>query len=146
MKSIFTKQRALVVVYDDLALYLEALKKQNNFFKPDRKKYAYVWQTLWKLRDIWDTYERPCANVEADNENRTKVLVCFVNILDIDLPIREEIKIKKLMDKLVDWTVHIYREDDDAFNNILNIGKGFDERFLHVDVEKEKQWKKYEEE
>ena len=54
--------------------------------------------------------------------------------------------IRKLTDKLADWTVHAYREDDDAFNNILNIGKGFDEGFLHVDVEKERQWKKYEQE
>ena len=100
MKSVFTKRLALVVVYDDLALYLEASKKQNNFFKPDWKKYACVWQTLWKLRDIWDTYERSRANIEADNENRVKVLACFANILDIDLPTREEIKIRKLTDKL----------------------------------------------
>ena len=69
MKSIFAKRPALVVVYDDPSLYLEASKKQRNFFKPN-----------------------------------------------------------------------------DAFNNILNIGKGFDEGFLHVDAEKERQWKKYEEE
>ena len=125
---------------------MEALKKQNNFFKPDRKKHACVWQTLWKLRDIWDTYERPCANVEADNENQAKVLACFANILDINLPAGEEIKIRKLTDKLADWTAHVCREDDNAFNNILNIGKGFDEGFLHVDVEKERQWKKYEQE
>ena len=56
MKSVFAKWPTLVVVYDDPALYLEALKKQNNYFKPDRKKHARVWQTLWKLRDIWDTY------------------------------------------------------------------------------------------
>ena len=62
-------------------------------------------------------------NVEADNENRAKVLACFANILDIDLPTREEIKIRKLTDKLTDWTAHACREDDDAFNNILNIGK-----------------------
>ena len=42
MKSIFTKRPALVVVYDDPVLYLEASKKQNNFFKPDRKKHAHV--------------------------------------------------------------------------------------------------------
>ena len=146
MKSIFTKRPALVVVYDNLALYLEASKKQNNFFKPDWKKHARVWQTLWKLRDIWDTYGHPRVNVEADNENRAKVLACFANILDIDLPAGEEIKIRKLKDKLADWTAHVCREDDDAFNNILNIGKDFDEGFLHVDVEKEKQWKKYEQE
>ena len=46
MKSIFTKRPALVVVYDDPTLYLEASKKQNNFFKPDRKKHVRVWQTL----------------------------------------------------------------------------------------------------
>ena len=144
MKSIFMKRPALVVVYDDPALYLEASKKQNNFFKPDRKKHARVWQTLWKLRDIWDTLERPRANVEADNEKRAKVLACFANTLDINLPAGEEIKIRKLTDKLADWTAHACREDDDAFNNILNIGKGFDEGFLHADVEKERQWKKYE--
>ena len=43
MKSIFTKRPALVVVYDDLALYLEASKKQNNFFKLDQKKHARLW-------------------------------------------------------------------------------------------------------
>ena len=48
--------------------------------------------------------------------------------------------------KLVDWTAYVCREDDDEFNNILDIGKGFDEGFLYVDVEKERQWKKYEEE
>ena len=100
IKSIFAKQPALVVVYDDPVLYLEASKLQNNFFKPDRKKHARVWQTLWKLRDIWDTYERPCANVEVNNENRAKVLACFANILDIDLLAGEEIKIRKLTDKL----------------------------------------------
>ena len=52
MKSVFAKWPALVVVYDDLALYLEALKKHNNFFKPDRKKHTHVWQTFWKLRDM----------------------------------------------------------------------------------------------
>ena len=61
-----------------------------------------MWQTLWKLRDIWNTYERPHVNVEADNENRAKVLACFANILDIDLPVGEEIKIRKLTNKLVD--------------------------------------------
>ena len=50
-----------------------------------------------------------------------------------------------MIDKLVDWTAHVCREDNDAFNNILNIGKGFDDGFLHVDVEKKRQWKKYEE-
>ena len=94
----------------------------------------------------WDTYKCPQANVKADNENRAKVLACFANILDIDLPAGEKIKIRKLIDKLANWTVHVCREDDDAFNNILNIGKGFDEGFLHVDIEKERQWKKYEEE
>ena len=105
-----------------------------------------MWQTLWKLRDIWDTYRRLCANVEADNENRAKVLACFANILDIDLPAEEEIKIRKLTDKLADWTAHVCRKDDDVFNNILNIGKDFNEGFLHVDVEKERQRKKYEQE
>ena len=84
--------------------------------------------------------------VEVDNENRAKVLACFANILDIDLPTGEEMKRRKLTDKLADWTAHVYREDDDAFNNILNTGKGFDEGFLHMDVEKERQWKKYEQE
>ena len=42
MKSIFTTRPALVIVYDDPALYLEASKKQNNFFKPDQKKHARV--------------------------------------------------------------------------------------------------------
>ena len=98
------------------------------------------------MRDIWDTYERPRANVEVDNENWAKVLTCSANILDIDLPAGEEIKIKKLKDKFADWTIHVCREDDDAFNNILNIGKGFDEGFLHMDVEKKRQWKKYEQE
>ena len=97
-------------------------------------------------KDIWDTYERPRVNVKADNENRAKVLAYFANILDIDLPAGEEIKRRKLTDKLADWTTHVCREDDDVFNNILNIGKGFDEGFLHVDVEKETQWKKYEQE
>ena len=139
IKSIFTKRPALVVVYDDLVLYLEALKKKNKFFKPDWKKHARVWQTLWKLRDIWDTYKGPRANVEADNENWAKMLACFANIMDIDFPAREEIKIRKLTDKLVDWTAQVNRNDDDAFNNILDIGKGFDEGLLHVDVEKERQ-------
>ena len=67
------------------------------------------------------------------------MLACFANILDIDLPARKEIKIRKLTNKLANWTVHVYTEDDDAFNNILNIGKGFNEGFLHVDVEKERQ-------
>ena len=101
---------------------------------------------LWKLRNICDTNECPRANVEVDNKNRGKVLACFASILDIDLLAREEIKIRKLTDILADWTAHVYREDDDAFNNILNIGKDFDEGFLHVDVEKERQWKKYEKE
>ena len=42
MKSVFAKWPALVVVYDDPSLYLEASKKQNNFFKPDQKKHACV--------------------------------------------------------------------------------------------------------
>ena len=48
MKSVFTKRLALAVVYDDPALYLEASKKHKKIFKPDRKKHACVWQTLWK--------------------------------------------------------------------------------------------------
>ena len=51
-----------------------------------------------------------------------------------------------MTDKLANWSAHVCREDDDPFNNILNIGKDFDEGFLHVDVEKKRQWKKYEEE
>ena len=43
MKSVFEKRLALVVLYDNPSLYLEASKKQNNFFKPDRKKHAHVW-------------------------------------------------------------------------------------------------------
>ena len=67
------------------------------------------------------------------------MLACFANILDIDLSAGEEIKIRKLTNKLVDWTIHVCREDNDAFNNIPNIGKDFDEGFLHMDVEKERQ-------
>ena len=48
--------------------------------------------------DIWHTYERPHANLEADNKNRAKVLACFANIVNIDLPAGEEIKIRKLID------------------------------------------------
>ena len=47
--------------------------------------------------------------------------------------------------KLANWTAHVCREDNDAFNNILDIGKDFNEGLLHLDVEKEKLWKKYEE-
>ena len=82
------------------------------------------------MKDIWDTYEHPCANIEADNDNQAKVLVCFANILDIDLSAGEEINRRKLIDKLVDWTAHVYREDANAFNNIVNIGKDFDGGFL----------------
>ena len=49
------------------------------------------------------------------------MLACFASILDIDLPAGEEIKIRKLTNKLADSTAHVSREDDDAFDNILNI-------------------------
>ena len=35
MKSVFAKRPTLVVVYDEPSSYLEASKKQNNFFKSD---------------------------------------------------------------------------------------------------------------
>ena len=73
------------------------------------------------------------------------MLAYFVNILNINPPLGKEIKIKKLTDKLANWIAYVYRENDDVFNNILNIGKGFDERFLYLDVEKKRLWKKYEE-
>ena len=138
MMSIFAKHPTLVVVYNDPSLYLEASKMHNNFFKPDWKKHVRVWQTLSKLKDIWGTYDCPCAHVEANKEKSAKVLVCFANILDIDLLVGKVVKIRKLIEKLVDWTVHVFKQDDDAFNMILDIGKGIDKGLLYLDVKKER--------
>ena len=114
--------------------YISRLQKgTTTSFNQIEKKHAYVWQILWKLGNIWNTYKRPRTNVAANNKNLTKVLTYFANILGIDLSVGKVIKISKLMDKLVDC-----REDDVVFNSILNIGRDFDEGLLHLDVDKKK--------
>ena len=87
LSSNFAKKPAIVVVYNDPTMYLEALKRQNNFFMPERKKHARVWQTLEKLRDIWEACDCPHALVEADNERRRRTLVSFAIVLDMEVPV-----------------------------------------------------------
>ena len=50
---------------------------------------------------------------------------------------------RKLSDRLADWTAHVCREDDDAFKQVLQTGMDFDEGLLHLDAVKETAWKKY---
>ena len=53
MLTIFAKQLTLIVVYDDPSLYLEASKRQNIFFKPNRKKHIQSTMNTLKFEGQW---------------------------------------------------------------------------------------------
>ena len=58
--SIFKHKRAILVVYNNPKMYIEMSKRQNDFHRPHRKDtHAVAWQTLIKLRTLWNEYGRP---------------------------------------------------------------------------------------
>ena len=55
--NIFKQRRAIPVVYNNPKICIEMSKRQNDFHRPNRKDtHAVAWQTLIKLRTLWNAY------------------------------------------------------------------------------------------
>ena len=74
--NIFKLRRAILVVYNNPKMYIEMSKRQNNFHKPHRKDTnAMAWQTLIKLRTLWNEYGQPKQKEVKDVENGTCLFI-----------------------------------------------------------------------
>ena len=131
------------MVYNRPEMYLEMSKRQNDFHTPNRRDtHASVWQTLVKLRELWETFGRPKARDE-DIIARGKMLLCMAAVLNLKLDEEKNLTLKKVSTKMYDWISHACREDDEAFEDVVKIGKEVDHRNLHLDSTKESAWKTY---
>ena len=144
LDNIFSTRKAVVVVYDNPKMYLEMSKRQNDFNIPNRKdSHASAWQTLVKLRALWINYGRPKAREDEDIQRRGDMLMCMATILNQKLEGEKNLTITKVSTKLYDWISHACRDDDEAFDCVIRIGKEVDNRVLHLDPARAKAWKKY---
>ena len=124
MNTIFRERSAILVVYNNPRLYIEMSKRQNDFHAPNRKAtHAVAWQTLIKIRNLWNAYERPKTRDETDNENRGDMLICMAAVLNLKLDGKQGLNITKLSSKLYDWMTHACREDDEAFEGLIELGQ-----------------------
>ena len=86
MNSIFRKRLAIPVVYNNPRMYIEMSKRQNDFHRPHRKEtHAVAWQTLMKIRNLWNAYERPEPRDELDIEKHVDMLICMAAVLNVKL-------------------------------------------------------------
>ena len=144
MNSIFRERFAIPVVYNNLGLYIEMSKRQNNFHTPNRKAtHAVAWQTLIKIQNLWNAYKRPKTRDETDIEKRADILICMAAVLNLKLDGQQSLTITKLSSKLYDWITHACREDEEAFDGLIKLGQEVDDRFLHQDPTKESAWKTF---
>ena len=132
MNTIFRERFAIPVVYNNPRLYIEMSKRQNDFYTPNRKAtHAVAWQTLVKIQNLWNAYERPKTRDETDNEKRGDMLICMAAVLNLKLDGQQSLTIIKLSSKLYDWITHICREDEEAFDGLIELGQEVDDRLLH---------------
>ena len=144
MNTIFRERSAIPVVYNNPRLYIEMSKRQNDFHAPNRKAtHAVAWQTLIKIRNLWNAYERPKTRDETDNENRGDMLICMAAVLNLKLDGQQGFNIPKLSSKVYDWMTHACREDEEAFEGLIELGQQVDDRLLHQDPTKESAWKSF---
>ena len=121
--NIFKQRRAILVVYNNPKMYIEMSKRQNDFHRPNRKDtHAVAWQTLIKLRALWNEYGRPKPKEVRDVEKQGDMFICMVTILNLKLDALKNLNITKVSSKLNDWITHACREDDEAFENLIRIG------------------------
>ena len=121
--SIFKHKRTILVVYNNPKMYIEISKKQNDFHRPHRKDtHVVAWQTLIKLRTLWNEYGRPKPREVRDIEKRGDMFICMAAVLHLKLDAQKNLNLTKVSSKLNDWITHAYREDDEAFEDLIHIG------------------------
>ena len=125
-------------------MYIEMSKRQNDFHRPNRKDtHAVAWQTLIKLRTLWNAYGRPKPKEVRDVEKQGDMLMCMVVVLNLKLDAQKNLNITKLSSKLNDWISHACKEDDEAFEDLIRIEQEMDAHILHQDLAKEVAWNKF---
>ena len=102
-----------------------------------------AWQTLIKLRTLWNEYGRPKPKEARDVEKRGDMFICMAAILHLKLDAQKNLNITKVSSKLNDWITHACREDDQAFEDLICIGQEVDAHILHQDPSKEVAWNKF---
>ena len=78
-----------------------------------------------------------------NNEKRGDMLICMVAVLNLKLDGQQSFNIFKLSSKLYDWITHACREEDEAFDGLINFGQQVDNRLLHQDLVKASAWKTF---
>ena len=125
-------------------MYIEMSKRQNDFHRPNRKDtHAVAWQTLIKLRALWNEYGRPKPKEVRDVEKYGDMFICMASILNLKLDALKNLNITKVSSKLNDWITYACKEDDEAFENLIRIGQEVDAHILHQDPSKEGAWTKF---
>ena len=142
--NIFKHRRAILVVYNNPKMYIEMSKRQNDFHKPNRKDtHAMAWQTLIKLRTLWNEYGRSKPKEVRDVEKQGDMFICMAVVLHLKLDAQKNLNITKVSSKLNDWITHACREDDEVFEDLICIGQEVDSHILHQDLAKEVAWNKF---
>ena len=117
MNNIFRERVAIPVVYNNPRMYIEMSKRQNDFHTPNQKAtHAVPWQTLIKIQNLWNEYERPKSRDETDIEKRADMLICMAAVLNVKLDGQKSLNITNISSKLYDWITHACREDEEAFD------------------------------
>ena len=127
MNNIFRERVAIPVVYDNPRMYIEMSKRQNDFHTPNRKAtHAVPWQTLIKIWNLWNEYERPKPQDETDIGKRADMLICMATVLNVKLDGQKNLSITNVSSKLYDWITHACREDEEAFDGLIKLGQEVD--------------------
>ena len=144
MNNIFRERVVIPVVYDNPRMYIEMSKRQNDFHTPNRKAtHAVLWQTLIKIRNLWNEYERPKPRDETDIGKCADMLICMATVLNVKLDGQKNLSITNVSSKLYDWITHACREDEEAFDDLIKLGQEVDAQLLHQDPAKESAWKTF---
>lgn len=144
MNTIFRQRSAIPVVYNNPRMYIEMSKRQNDFHRPNRKEtHASTWQTLIKMRNLWNEYERPKPKDEKNIGKRGDMLICMAAVLNMKLDVHESLNITKVSSKMYDWITHASRENDEAFDALIRLGQEVDARLLHQDPVKHSAWNNF---
>ena len=65
------------------------------------------------------------------------MLICMAAVLNLKLDGQQGLNITKLSSKLYDWMTHACREDEEAFEGLIELGQQVDDRLLYQDPTKE---------
>ena len=96
-----------------------------------------------KLRALWINYGRPKAQEDEDVMCHGDMLMCMATVLNQMLEGEKNLTITKVSTKLYDWISHACRDDDEAFDCVIQIRKEMDNHILHLDPARAKTWRKY---